>query len=68
MQRLTAWELANLVPAEALDLRERFVLGFLKQHRPLPEAEALVQATEALKRHDILSLGDHAFFQSPQRR
>ncbi len=60
--RMTAWELVNLSPAEALDLRERFVLSYLKAHRELPEREALAKATEGLRRHDILSLGDHAFF------
>jgi len=62
LQRLTAWELANLSPAEAQDLRERFVLSYVKEHRELSTGEALAKATEALKRHDILSLGDHAFF------
>jgi glutamate/tyrosine decarboxylase-like PLP-dependent enzyme/anti-sigma regulatory factor (Ser/Thr protein kinase) len=62
LQRMTAWELANLSPAEALDLRERFVLSYVKQHRELPDREALARAAEGLKRHDILSLGDHAFF------
>ncbi len=59
---MTAWELANLSPAGALDLRERFLLSYVKQHRELPDREALAKAVEALKRHDILSLGDHAFF------
>jgi glutamate/tyrosine decarboxylase-like PLP-dependent enzyme/anti-sigma regulatory factor (Ser/Thr protein kinase) len=59
---MTAWELVNLSPDEALDLRERFVLSYVKQHRELPAKEALAKATERLKRHDILSLGDHAFF------
>jgi glutamate/tyrosine decarboxylase-like PLP-dependent enzyme/anti-sigma regulatory factor (Ser/Thr protein kinase) len=62
LQRMSAWDLVNLTPAEALDLRERFALSYVKQHRDLSEKEALAQATEALKRHDILSLGDHAFF------
>jgi glutamate/tyrosine decarboxylase-like PLP-dependent enzyme/anti-sigma regulatory factor (Ser/Thr protein kinase) len=62
LQRMTAWELANLSPAEALDLRERFVLSYVKLHRELPDRQALAKATEGLKRHDILSLGDHAFF------
>ncbi len=62
LQRMTAWELANLPAAEALDLRERFVLSYVKQHRELADREALAKATEGLNRHDILSLGDHAFF------
>jgi glutamate/tyrosine decarboxylase-like PLP-dependent enzyme/anti-sigma regulatory factor (Ser/Thr protein kinase) len=62
LQRMSAWELANLSPAEALNLRDRFVLSCLKQHRELPGGEALAKATERLKRYDILSLGDHAFF------
>jgi glutamate/tyrosine decarboxylase-like PLP-dependent enzyme/anti-sigma regulatory factor (Ser/Thr protein kinase) len=62
LQRLTAWELANLSPAEALDLREQFVLSYLRQHQYLPDREAVAQVNDVLKRHDILSLGDHAFF------
>jgi glutamate/tyrosine decarboxylase-like PLP-dependent enzyme/anti-sigma regulatory factor (Ser/Thr protein kinase) len=62
LQRMTAWELANLPPAEALGLREQLVLGYVRQNRELPEQEMVAKATEALKRHDILSLGDHAFF------
>jgi glutamate/tyrosine decarboxylase-like PLP-dependent enzyme len=60
--RMTAWELVNLSPAEALDLKENLVLGYVKQHPELPAEEALAQANERLKQHDILSLGDHAFF------
>ena len=59
---MSAWELVNLTPGEALDLKEQMVLGYVRQHRELPEAEALAQANERLARHDILSLGDHAFF------
>ncbi len=62
LQGLTAWELVNLTPGEALDLKEQMVLSYVKQHRELPDAEALAQANDRLKRHDILSLGDHAFF------
>jgi glutamate/tyrosine decarboxylase-like PLP-dependent enzyme/anti-sigma regulatory factor (Ser/Thr protein kinase) len=59
---MTAWELVNLRPSEALDLKEQMVLGYVKQHRELTEAEALAHANDRLKRYDILSLGDHAFF------
>jgi glutamate/tyrosine decarboxylase-like PLP-dependent enzyme/anti-sigma regulatory factor (Ser/Thr protein kinase) len=62
LEGMTAWELANLSRAEALDLRERFVLGYVSQHGELPDREAVARASEGLKRHDILSLGDHAFF------
>ena len=62
LQRCTAWDLVNLTPGESLDLKEQMVLSYVKQHRQLPDAEALAQASARLKRHDILSLGDHAFF------
>jgi glutamate/tyrosine decarboxylase-like PLP-dependent enzyme/anti-sigma regulatory factor (Ser/Thr protein kinase) len=62
LQGMTSWELVNLAPGEALDLKEQMLLRYVKQHRELPDAEALAQANERLKRHDILSLGDHAFF------
>jgi glutamate/tyrosine decarboxylase-like PLP-dependent enzyme/anti-sigma regulatory factor (Ser/Thr protein kinase) len=62
LQGLTAWELVNLTPGEALDLKEQMVLSYVKQHQELPDVEALAQANDRLKRHDILSLGDHAFF------
>jgi glutamate/tyrosine decarboxylase-like PLP-dependent enzyme/anti-sigma regulatory factor (Ser/Thr protein kinase) len=62
LEGMTAWELANLSLTEALDLRERFVIGYVSQHRELPAREAVARASEGLKRHDILSLGDHAFF------
>ena len=62
LARMTAWELVNLRPAEALDLKEQLVLRYVEQHPELPAEEALAQANESLKQHDILSLGDHAFF------
>jgi glutamate/tyrosine decarboxylase-like PLP-dependent enzyme len=62
LARMTAWELVNLRPAEALDLKEQLVLRYVEQHSELPAEEALAQANESLKQHDILSLGDHAFF------
>jgi len=62
LDQMTAWELVNLLPAEALDLKERFVLQYVEQHPEMLAEEALAQANDRLKRHDILSLGDHAFF------
>ena len=62
LDQMTAWELVNLLPAEALDLKERFMLQFVEQHPELPAEEALAQANDRLKQHDILSLGDHTFF------
>jgi anti-sigma regulatory factor (Ser/Thr protein kinase) len=52
----------NLTPGEALDLKERMVVSYVKQHPELPRTELLAQANDRLKQHDILSLGDHAFF------
>lgn len=62
LAHMTAWELVNLRPAAALDLKEQLVLRYVEQHPELPAEEALAQANESLKQHDILSLGDHAFF------
>lgn len=62
LERMTAWELVNLKPNEALNLKERYILTYVKQHPELPPEQALDQANERLKQHDILSLGDHAFF------
>jgi glutamate/tyrosine decarboxylase-like PLP-dependent enzyme/anti-sigma regulatory factor (Ser/Thr protein kinase) len=62
VQYMNAWELVNLTPGEALDLKERMVLSYVRRHRELPEAEALAHANDRLKKHDVLSLGDHAFF------
>jgi glutamate/tyrosine decarboxylase-like PLP-dependent enzyme/anti-sigma regulatory factor (Ser/Thr protein kinase) len=62
IEQMTAWELVNLLPVEALDLKDKFVLQFVKKHPELTADKALTQATEYLKQHTILSLGDHSFF------
>ena len=59
---LTAWELVNLTPTAALDLKDRLLRGYAAQHPELTPDDAVSEVTEALKRHDILSLGDHRFF------
>jgi len=40
VEQMTTWELANLPPTEALDLRERFVLSYVKQNREMADREA----------------------------
>lgn len=62
LDQMTAWELVNLRPSEALDLKERFVLRYVEQHPEMPNEETLAQANDRLEAHNILSLGDHAFF------
>jgi glutamate/tyrosine decarboxylase-like PLP-dependent enzyme len=62
LSRMTAWELSNLSPTEVLDLKARFVESFARAHPSLDPREAVRMAGQALKAHDILSLGDYAFF------
>jgi glutamate/tyrosine decarboxylase-like PLP-dependent enzyme/anti-sigma regulatory factor (Ser/Thr protein kinase) len=62
LDEVTTWELVNLSPTEALDLKEQFVLRHIAQHPEMPAEEMLAQANDRLKEHNILSLGDHAFF------
>lgn len=60
--QMTAWELVNLLPTEALNLKEQLILQYVRQHPEMTADRALAQVNEHLKLHDILSLGDHAFF------
>lgn len=62
IQQLSAWELVNLTPAAALDLKDRLVSAYVAQNPRLQADDAVAEVAQALKRHDILSLGDHAFF------
>ncbi|MGD8751433.1 MAG: pyridoxal-dependent decarboxylase [Anaerolineales bacterium] len=62
LDKITSWELVNLSPVEALDLKERFILRFVEQHPEMTADKALEQANEHLNQHSILSLGDHSFF------
>jgi glutamate/tyrosine decarboxylase-like PLP-dependent enzyme len=62
LDQLIAWELVNLPAVEALDLKDRFLNLFVTQHPEMTAANALSHANESLKKHTILSLGDHAFF------
>ncbi|MFC2053237.1 ATP-binding protein [Chloroflexota bacterium] len=62
LEQMTAWELVNLLPVEALDLKERFLLQFVELHPEMTAGKALIQANNHLKQHNILSLGDHSFF------
>ncbi|WP_295445868.1 pyridoxal-dependent decarboxylase [uncultured Thiodictyon sp.] len=62
LAELNAWELVNLTPTAALDLKDRLLRSYAVQHPELTPDDAVTEVTEALKRHDILSLGDHSFF------
>ncbi len=62
LDQMTTWELVNLLPSEALDLKERLIIQFVEQHPEMTANKALVQVNDHLKLHDILSLGDHSFF------
>jgi len=64
LDQMSTWELINILPAEALDLKEQFMFQYVKQHPEITTDEALGQANEHLKQHNILSLGDHSFFSS----
>jgi glutamate/tyrosine decarboxylase-like PLP-dependent enzyme len=60
--RMSAWELSNLSPQQALDLKDRFIELYAGTHSELDTVEATKKAVQVLKAHEILSLGDHAFF------
>jgi glutamate/tyrosine decarboxylase-like PLP-dependent enzyme/anti-sigma regulatory factor (Ser/Thr protein kinase) len=62
IDQLTAWELTNLLPREALDLQDRFLRSYVERHPEMTADTALDLANEHLKQHSILSMGDHAFF------
>ncbi|MCK4832611.1 MAG: hypothetical protein KAS81_07575, partial [Anaerolineales bacterium] len=62
LEQMTAWELVNLLPVKALDLKERFMRQFVERHPEMTAGKALVHANEHLNQHSILSLGDHSFF------
>ncbi len=63
LAQMSAWELVNLTPAAALDLKDDLMRTYVAAHPELDDEESTTAVTEALKQHDILSLGDHAFFQ-----
>lgn len=62
IEEMTAWELVNLLPSAALDLKEALIRTHLEQQTTLSKEEALSQVSDQVKKHDILSRGDHAFF------
>lgn len=62
LKEMNAWELSNLSPGEALDLKDAFIAEYCLSRPEVDTAEATRKALEVLKAHDILSLGDHAFF------
>lgn len=62
IEGMTAWELVNLLPSEALNLKEKLIRTCLEKQAALPVEEALSQVNDRLKKYDILSRGDHAFF------
>jgi glutamate/tyrosine decarboxylase-like PLP-dependent enzyme len=60
--RLTAWELVNLSPRQALDLKDQLVAAYAARHSDRPADQAAAEVAAELKKHEILSLGDHVFF------
>jgi glutamate/tyrosine decarboxylase-like PLP-dependent enzyme/anti-sigma regulatory factor (Ser/Thr protein kinase) len=62
VDQMTAWELVNLSPIEALNLKDQLILQCVRQHTEMQAEEALAKANDQLKQHEILSLGDHKFF------
>ena len=59
---MSAWELVNLTPSAALDLKDRLLHAYVQAHPDCPPQDAMSIAMEGLKAHEILTLGDHAFF------
>jgi len=59
---MSAWQLVNLTPAAALDLKEHLVNEYVARHPELETDDAVAAVAAAIKRNDILSMGDHAFF------
>ncbi|MEW6351131.1 MAG: pyridoxal-dependent decarboxylase [Thermodesulfobacteriota bacterium] len=62
LSRMNAWDLSNLSPSEALDLKDAFIAKYVETHGKSDPYAATAAAERTLKAHDILSLGDHAFF------
>lgn len=62
LSQMSVWDLCNFSPQEALDLKDKFIKTYSTAHPELDPNEATQKAVQALKAHDILSLGDHAFF------
>ncbi len=60
--RMSAWELINLNPVEALDLKDRYLQNYVSAFPEDEKEEALAEAVSILKENTILSMGDHAFF------
>lgn len=62
IREMTAWELANLPSGQALDLKDRFIEAVCQAFPEVDVSRATQKALQALKAHDILTLGDIAFF------
>lgn len=62
LDKMTAWELVNMSPGEALNLKDQLLLQYVRQHTEIPAEGAIAQANEHLAQHEILSVGDHNFF------
>jgi hypothetical protein len=54
--------LVNLTPEEALDLKDLLIRSYVETATSLTKQEAADDALSRLKAHDILTLGDYAFF------
>ena len=62
LHKMTAWELVNLTPKEALDLKDLLISSYVKATPTLTPQDAMDEVLKRLKAHDILTLGDYAFF------
>lgn len=62
LESMRAWDLVNLTPTETLDLKDQFIAAYTGAHPELEPQEAVAEAVQQLKAHNILTLGDQAFF------
>jgi glutamate/tyrosine decarboxylase-like PLP-dependent enzyme len=62
LTQMSAWELVNCSPAQALDLKDRLLQTYTAAHPQLSAEEAAAAVMDRLRAHDIQTLGDHAFF------
>ncbi|MEM5785693.1 MAG: pyridoxal-dependent decarboxylase [Syntrophobacteraceae bacterium] len=62
LEKMSALELVGLSPSESLRLRDEFLQRSSSLWRDLTPEEAVNRANTVLKKYDILSMGDHAFF------
>jgi glutamate/tyrosine decarboxylase-like PLP-dependent enzyme len=61
LEACSAWELVNLTPTRALDLKDALLKRYVER-AGTPPMIALAKAQAAINANDILSLGDHEFY------